>query len=170
MQTLLDAAAGSIKAEVSRVAACCYGIEVDDLRSIAAMAVLEAHLTYAQGASASPKTWTRRVLRWRLDEAARRSERPETPTADMDAVLNGRSPERAMLTAERMIWLQSAVSTLPPRRAAIVVATLHGEKPGEIAETLGIKSASLQVEKTRTVKCLANMARIAGLGENDDAR
>lgn len=125
-------------------------LETADLRAVAEIAVLEAKLTY-RSARGSLKTWTRRVIRWRLLELV--SQRPEVPLDEPESVLNGENPEEVLAALERRQWMEGAIGELGPRRRVIIAATVRGETLNETGQTLGIsRSRVCQERKTALIQ------------------
>lgn len=138
-QVLADAR-GYIEALVLKVRPFTRAHDEDDLRSVAEMAALEAHLTYEPDRGRSWGTWVYQVISWRLEEL--RQEEVDVPAEGVVwAPCPAPSPESRVEAYQLAEWLESRLARLPPRHALVVARKLHGETGAELGETLGLSRA-----------------------------
>lgn len=115
----------------------------DDLLSIGDEAILEGFLSL-QPERATESGWIRRVIHWRLTEAARTALCvPVTVSLEDGSTADNHDTEREVLQnlALRVVGL------LSPRHQAIILGRLQAETLEEIAQSLGISTARTQVEE-----------------------
>ncbi len=149
------------EAEIRRLAWLCNAaVDEEDLRAVAHVAILEAHLSYRPG-RCSLRTWVGKLIRWRLTEAVQAEQRPEEPLEQ--PVVNGRSPEEIVEATERAGWLQSAIGKLGPRHRTIVAARLRGEVTRHTGMTLGISGGRVRQELEVATAALAQAALDEGV-------
>lgn len=142
------------------------GLDEDDLRQIARVAVLDAAQTHRAEASTFGH-WARRTIRWRLTEALERSERPEEPLDAPEEVLNGENPEEVLERLQAVRWVRQAVDRLDVRQRTIVDCRLRGESVREIGITLGISKTRAHQELHAALGILRHQAVNDRLDEED---
>lgn len=140
------------------------GLEPEDLRQMARVAVLEAALSH-RGGRAKLKTWVNRTIRWRLTEALQGSERPEEPLDEPSDVVNGQNPEELVERLQIVRWVRRAVDGLDVRQRAIVACRLRGESMREIGMSLGISKTRAHQEVTFALEVLRDAAHRERLDE-----
>ena len=130
-----------------------------EFRATVEDAILEAALTHDAGRS-QEGTWVRRVLRWRLDEAAVAA--AQTRAADqLVEVAAPIDPEHALLQASAL----QAVERLTPRHQAVIAARLEGDTFEELGQAL---SLSRPVAHRATQRALAELRlHMEGAPAND---
>ncbi len=133
------------------------GLERDEVLEIGRIAVLEAHLTHVPERS-NESTWVRKVVGWRLQDAAARDwvargEGLIDPDAELGRLVNGANPEQ-------QFWRATAVNTiaqLEPRHQMIVDGRMRGETWAEIASSIGISTAMCHREGQRAYNRLRSL-------------
>lgn len=111
------------------------GVEREELLSAARIAILEAHLSFREGAGCNQDTWTRRHIYWRLSEAAKELRAVGSASLGTDPqVLNGASPEQQFWQTTAL----RAVGRLSPRRQVLISAWIQGETYAEAGATIGV--------------------------------
>lgn len=137
------------------------GSSVDDLVQVAKVAICEAHVTFRESRPMTAQSWTWRVVRWRVDEAAaleqQQRERGGIPDQEAitAAVANGRSdPDHAI---ERQIVLDG-MAYLEARETTVVNARLRAETFQEIGARLGISHSVAHRAYNRAVRQLQEYA------------
>lgn len=142
VRQVLSDARGYIEALVHKLARFTPGHDEDDLRSVAEMAALEAHLTYEPDRGRAPGTWAYQVISWRLEEL--RQDEVDIP---MEAVAHAASPapspESRVEAYQLAEWLEANLARLSPRRALVLARRLHGETGEEVGSTLGLSRARI---------------------------
>lgn len=136
-RALLDEHRADVETLVGKVRTFTPGYGEEDLRSVAEVAVLEAHRTYRPACGMSPRSWAYRVVQWRLEEL--RSEVIDLPT-DYGALAPapGPHPEERVARIELQDWLERALASLPLQEGLILTRKLHGESSLAIGETIGL--------------------------------
>lgn len=160
-QELLSSARKVIEKLVYKQARRSYGYEVEDLRAVAEIAVLEAHVTYsptARGAS-SRSTWTYNTIKWRLAEL---TTAPAGELYDHDGA-HEETPEALVVKKDLGEWLERALARLPIRHGHILGRKLTGETGTEIAHTLGITKAAVSQQALLGIRRLKAQAEDDGL-------
>lgn len=115
-----------------RLRALYSALDDHEFRATVEDAVLEAALTH-DAARSTEGTWVRKVLAWRLDEAAMAA--AEARAGDqLGEVAAPVDPEHALLQA---VALQ-AVEQLSPRFQAVIAARLEGDTYDELGEALSL--------------------------------
>lgn len=166
--------AGAIEKEVARYHWVRFrGIDLDDLRVVAQLAVLESVVTYSATRGRKWSSWAYQLIRWRLSEAV---------TAEMahDALLVSHSdthesepiseiptPEDVYLAQEASQRVQRKLAYLPPRAGVALACKLHGESLVQIGETVGIHYSLVSREVQAAVQTLSTEFREED--EEDDA-
>jgi RNA polymerase sigma factor (sigma-70 family) len=138
------------------------GLDYDDLRAIARIAVLEASLTHDPALSAL-RTWVRLRVKQRLVECIRSSQQDVELTDDVESLPNGRNPHELLEAMETTMWVRGAIDVLDPRPRTIVVATLAGETLRQIGPTLGISKSRVGQERRKALEIIRQQALEAGL-------
>lgn len=167
---ILEQSASAVEAEVRRLRPALkhtQGLDADDLRSMGQIAALESYLTWDAAAGCALRTWTGKVIRWRLSEAIERAQSPErcsgsTPPKALEQTYD---PSEGYDASERIGWLETTVGTLAPRLRCIVAAKLRGESGSEVGRTLGVSQTLISVELDRALGTLRLQAVDDGLGE-----
>ena len=121
----------------------------DELQAVGEDAILEAYLSH-NGDRALESTWVRKVIHWRLAEAAV-YQPPEH--LEPDQVINGHDPELAVIQATAV----SLIARLSPRHQNIVDGRMRGETYEEIAEQIGISAARTHIEAHKAFRLLRCM-------------
>lgn len=148
---------------VGRLLASGFGSDLADLRQVASIAVLEAALTYA-GRTCSPRTWTVKVVRWRLNEHVQAAfPAGEERLALPELVANDGDQEAQVLRGEQLAWLEGALGRLPPRLGMVLTARLTGETQGEIGMTLGVTTERVRQNELAAREKLQQWAVREGL-------
>jgi len=158
-------AAGMIAGETRRfraAALCGVGYDLDDLRAIAQVAVLEARLTYKEDSKASIATWTRRCIRWRLTETVTKAPSREADVEDR-LLVEAETPENRAAAQEMAAWFRDAVGNLSPRQRTMVYGRLRQETQRATARTLGISDARASQEMRAALNSLRDAALDEGL-------
>ncbi len=128
----------------------------DELKSAAALAVLEAHLSYKDNGKGTERGWVTTVIRWRLFDAFAEMHRPtETLVANPERT-NGADPEQQFWRATAV----RALGHLSPRHRVIVDGRMRGETFEEIAESIGLSIAITHRESTRAFQILREVLDI----------
>lgn len=138
-------------------------VDLEDLRAVAQVAVLEALVTFDASRTASEGTWVRLMIRWRLQDALRREQ--ATEAVDAEALPNGRTPGQIFEAMEARVWWEQEVGRLPPRDRVIVAATAQGETIRQIAHTLGLTASTACRARQRAYDTLRRRALEAGVAE-----
>ena len=141
------------------------GLEPDDLRQLARVAVLDAAVMHGGRGDASVRHWAKRTIRWRLTEALTRSERPEEPLEAPHRIVNGHNPEELVERQELISWMRTQVGRLSVRQRTIVACRLEGETLQEIASTLGISKTRVHQESRAAFETLRIRAQEDHLDE-----
>ncbi len=83
-----------------------------------------------------------------------------------------RSPESALLAAERGAELRAAIATLPQRqRSVIVLSQLEGHTTREISLILGLRDATVRVHLFRAIRALRKrLSEVRGTAKPDVRR
>lgn len=155
----------TIEVEVRRHAyraAVIPTIDLDDLRSLARIAVLEAVILYHPGRGAQFTTWAQKIIRWRLDEVCER-ESVHDPLPPDDQLHNGKTPHELLEELEARMWVETAIGRLPVRQRTIIAAKMGGESHRSIAPTLGIGRSMVSREARAAVCTLRRRALLHGL-------
>lgn len=133
------------------------GLERDEVLEIGRIAVIEAYLTHDAERS-TERTWVRKVVGWRLGDAAARDwhtrgEGAIDPNIEPSQVINGGNPEHQFLrtTAVR------AIARLEPRHQIIVSGRMRGETYAEISATIGIATSLCHREGQRAYELLRSI-------------
>lgn len=149
-EALLARYAPIIDAEVRRYAGRTRQLGgvlgLDDLKGIAQVASLEAHLTWRPEGGRSRTNWVGKVIRWRLAEVLQALPREEASAgyelADVEDVFGAHvrvpAPDARIERVQRRERFEELVGSLSPRRRTIVACYLAGETFAKIAETLGV--------------------------------
>jgi RNA polymerase sigma factor (sigma-70 family) len=127
--------------------------EREELLAAGRLAIIEAFITH-KSSRANERTWVRKVLYWRIGEAAKR--RPwesQHECEDSETAPNGANPEEQFWRASVL----SAVGSLSPRHQTIIDARMRGEKVQEIGDSLGISHQRVTQEEQRAFKLLRGM-------------
>jgi DNA-directed RNA polymerase specialized sigma24 family protein len=152
---LLQTHARDIRINVGRYS-WLSAADQDELRSAAALAVLEAHLTYKEIGKGSERGWVIQVIRWRLADTFAEMRRPaEVLTASPERT-NGADPEQQFWRATAV----RAIGHLSPRHRVIVDGRMRGETFEEIAASLGLSTAITHRESTRAFEILRGVLEI----------
>jgi len=114
------------------------------------------------------KAWLLRIARnlW-IDRHRTRRERvsleslpTEPPSQD--------SPEGAAIREEQWDWLVEALAQLPePMREVVIYRFMHGLKPAEIAELMGIQVGHVRVLQHRALRRLQRWLKAQGIMPED---
>lgn len=137
---VLDEYAPIVHREAARVAwVPMSGLDVDDLKAIGRLAVLEAHETYRTDRGCSIKTWVQRIVRQRIRESAQRESRAVEPPR-RETTTTG-SPEERYLAREACRTIEARITTLSPRQQTILACRLRGETYASIAASLGVDTS-----------------------------
>lgn len=136
------------------VAARRYGRDHCEFVAIGRIAVLEAHLTYAEGRNCSQETWTKRIIRWRMDQEMKRIiDIPIDPSTLVD-ISNGYEPEELYARA----FAREAIGRLDPREATVMWCRLRGFQVKEIASQLGISTKAVWDSEKKALEILHRWA------------
>ena len=155
----------TINAELARFTTIhLAGMDLDDLRQLARIAVLEAFATHQEARGARFKTWASRIVRWRICEAIQaaqpreeiRAELPEPPALDGEEVLDIR---------EKLHWLEEAFGRLTPREKLIIVKRLEGESWKTLSATISINISRAHQVRSNAVARLREEASAYGIAE-----
>lgn len=117
--------------------------DTDDLVQVGRIAVIEAHLSWLGSGGASRKTWTRRVVRWRVAEAAQRARDDAQPDEDIDRYPNGLDPEEAYVRAHA----RESVGMLSHRQRNVIDARLRGHTFAEIRGMIGVSAQQAEQDE-----------------------
>jgi RNA polymerase sigma factor (sigma-70 family) len=137
--------AGAVEKELKKVAwVRLRGIDLDDLRAIAQLAVLESVVTYNESRGRKWSSWAYQLIRWRLQEAVRlelEREAQEVPMSSspgfaLDAA--SPSPEATYLAREERAQVEKHLAQLPPRAGMALACKLQGESLAEIGASVGV--------------------------------
>lgn len=127
-------------------------LDAATFRATAEDAILEAYLKLDQS-QASESTWVRKVLFWRLSEAAKRTPGPAQSLGTDPALLNGVDPEEAF-------WRTTVVHLLghlSVRQQQIVDGRMRGETYEELGVQLGISHAMAHKEGKAAFRILRDL-------------
>lgn len=133
--------AGAVEKELQKVAwVRLRGVDLDDLRAIAHLAVLEAVVTYNESRGRKWSSWAYQLIRWRLQEAVRVELAYETQeVAAVNAPLDAApSPEEVYLAREAHTRVGRHLARLPPRAGTALACKLQGESLAEIGASVGV--------------------------------
>ncbi|HEY5657384.1 MAG TPA: sigma-70 family RNA polymerase sigma factor [Myxococcota bacterium] len=155
LQRFAPAVDGAVRAFVAGGAR--VGLEPDDLRQLARLAVLDAALSHDGRASLGH--WVRKTIRWRLTEAVLAEERPEEPLEAPERVVNGENPEELVERLHLVSWVRGAVDGLDVRQRTILACRLEGETLRQIAASLGISATRVHQETKRAHQRLRQAVR-----------
>jgi RNA polymerase sigma factor (sigma-70 family) len=185
-QEVLDECEPAIRSELQKAGRCLgfvHGMGLDDLHAIAQVAALEASLTYRPEMGRSLRSWASQTVRWRLAEAIRMANHPETAADDPvvtaleelespeeslenpESILNGKNPEELVIEAQHADWVQTAVGRLPPRQRTIVSSRMLGESMRLTASFLGITVRQVYYDAAEAYESLRTAARTSGYVE-----
>jgi RNA polymerase sigma factor (sigma-70 family) len=119
------------------------GLDVDDLKSLGRLAVLEALLTFEPGRGRHLDSWARQMIRWRLQGEVDRAHRGVPTVAmapqDVDSFqATGSAPDARLDALEDRVAFASRWATLPPREQRAVTLRRDGAKLRTIGDDLAI--------------------------------
>jgi RNA polymerase sigma factor (sigma-70 family) len=118
--------------------------ERDDLESVGRVAILEAFLSF-NAQKSQESTWIRRVVHWRLAEAAQRLPEDSTATGRAE-VLDGHEIDHNPELGYMRALVLDNLRALTPRQSTVILAFMQGETFAEIGASLGISSQHAHVE------------------------
>lgn len=127
----------------------------DELLAAGQIAIIEAYVKYRPDRGTKESTWVRRMLWWRIEEAAARQpwERG-AESLDVDPqVVNGANPEQQFWKATAV----RAVARLSPRHQMIVDGRMKGETYEEIGVQLGLSLQRVEQEAKKAFGLLRSM-------------
>jgi RNA polymerase sigma factor (sigma-70 family) len=163
---LLATYAQVVRVVISSPPSLPHGLERDDLKTYAEMAVLEAHITH-DSANGGEKTWVQHIVRWRVGEAIKRAYRPEVPTDQAHTWVNGAGPEAKFAIREQRMWLESKIGLLSPRESNVIALRLRGERSVDIAATIGVSKGRVAQNAADALRTLHEWACQEGLGPEE---
>ena len=139
---------------VRKVAALFPRLDRDEALAVGQDAVLEAYLSH-DPTQATEATWVRRLLHWRLAEAAARDPWDRhVESLDPDPqVLNGAGPEEAFFRASAVHNLGS----LSVRHQMILDGRMRDETYREIGQSIGISTQLTQREGQKALRVLRSL-------------
>ena len=143
----LAAAAQTVRVELHAVRAAIAHldcIDMDDMRSIAQIAVIEAFATWLPDRGAQLATWTQRLVRWRLRETIQASQRHDHAIAveDIDQLggsdvdqsgLSSASVAQVIFAARVQEAFAEAYRNLAPETRLLVEAAVLGRTCADVS-------------------------------------
>jgi RNA polymerase sigma factor (sigma-70 family) len=157
---------GAIEKEIARYRWVRFrGIDLDDLRVVAQLAVLEAVVTYSGARGRKWSSWAYQLIRWRLSEAvtaemthdALLATQPED--CGSEPVAEDPTPEDHVLEAEGAQRVRRKIAYLTPRAGVALSCKLHGESLVQIGATVGIHYSLVSREIQAAVQTLSHEIR-----------
>jgi len=132
--------------------------ESDDLLQIGRVAVMEAYLSWDATQQASRRTWTRKVARWRMAEAAQRITSQSADASPdqslVDSAPNGLDPEGAYLRA----FARESIGLLSHHQRNVLDAWLRGYTFREIGSQIGVSDTMAHRLKVQAIARLQRWA------------
>jgi DNA-directed RNA polymerase specialized sigma24 family protein len=134
-------------------------LDAATVRGVGEDAMLEAFLSH-DVRQATERTWVKKLVLWRLAEAAGRQPGPAVSFGTDPPILNGVDPEAAFLRATAV----RALSHLSIRQQQIVDGRMRGETFLEIGQQLGISDTLAHREAKAAFRILRDLLqpRIVG--------
>jgi RNA polymerase sigma factor (sigma-70 family) len=126
-----------------------------DLESVGSTAILEAFLSF-DAQKASEATWVRRVVHWRLAEAAQRQPHDSTLSGRAEVIDGHEIDHNPELGYFRSLVLDH-LRVLTPRQSTIILAFIQGDTFAQIGESLGISTQHTHVEYQSAIRTLRKL-------------
>lgn len=127
-------------------------LDAATVRGVGEDAMLEAYISY-DATQATERTWVKKLVLWRLSEAASRQPSSAASLGTDPAILNGVDPEAAFLRATAV----RALSHLSIRQQQIVDGRMRGETFIEIGQQLGISDTLAHREAKAAFRILRDL-------------
>lgn len=134
-----------------------------DLEAVAAIAVLEGHITFRDDGNQTVRTWISRTIRWRV-QTAYTTLRPRETLVPHPEKANGADPEQQFWRATAV----KALGHLSLRHRVIVDGRMRGETFEEIGDSIGLSGSLVHRESTKAFAILRSVLDIEDPRKSDD--